>query len=91
MGTAIPIFSGDERGVHGHRDGSTAPLAPAPDGARDQTTPRAWTWAALMRRAFAIDLLACAHCEGRMRLIATLRDPAVIRKLLAETSVVETR
>jgi len=23
--------------------------------------PRAWTWAALMHRAFAIDVLACVH------------------------------
>ena len=36
-----------------------------------------------MHRAFAIDVLACAHCGGRLRLIATLHDPAVIRKILA--------
>jgi hypothetical protein len=34
-------------------------------------------------RAFALDLLACPQCGGRLRLIATLQDPAVIRKLLA--------
>jgi len=60
----------------------TAALAPAPDGAREQTKPRAWTWAALMHRAFGIDLLACPHCGGRLRLIATLHDHAVIRKIL---------
>ena len=48
-----------------------------------KSSPRAWSWAALMHRAFAIDVLACAHCGGRLRLIATLHDPAVIRKLLA--------
>jgi hypothetical protein len=37
----------------------------------------------LMHRAFGIDVLACAHCVGRLRLIATLHDPAVIRKILA--------
>jgi hypothetical protein len=36
-----------------------------------------------MRRAFAIDVLACPDCGGRLRLIATLHDPAVIRKILA--------
>jgi hypothetical protein len=35
------------------------------------------------RRSFALDVLACPHCGGRLRLIATLHDPAVIRKLLA--------
>ena len=52
-------------------------------GPRGAGTPRAWTWAALMRRVFALDVLACPHCGGRLRLIATLHDPAVIRKLLA--------
>ncbi len=60
------------------------PLAPGPDGTGVKpTTPRAWAWAALMHRAFAIDVLACPHCGGRLRLIATLHDPAVIRKILA--------
>ena len=36
-----------------------------------------------MHRAFAVDVLACPHCGGRLRLIATLHDPAVIRKILA--------
>jgi Putative transposase len=62
---------------------STAPLAPGPDGTGVKPTPRAWTWAALMHRAFAIDVLACVHCGGRLRLIATLHDPAVIRRILA--------
>ncbi|MEK7838534.1 MAG: transposase, partial [candidate division NC10 bacterium] len=46
---------------------STAPLTP--DGTGVKTIPRAWSWAALMHRAFAIDVLACAHCGGRLRLI----------------------
>ncbi len=51
-------------------------------------SPRAWSWAALMHRAFGIDVLACAHCGGRLRLIATLHDPAVIRKILAHLALV---
>jgi hypothetical protein len=31
----------------------------------------------------ALAVLACPHCWGRLRLIATLHDPVVIRKLLA--------
>jgi len=46
-------------------------------------TPRAWSWAGLMHRAFAIDVLAWVLCGGRPRLIATLHDPVVIRKILA--------
>jgi uncharacterized protein YbaR (Trm112 family) len=40
-----------------------------------------------MHRAFAIDVLACPHCGGRLRLIATLHDPAVIRKILAHVGI----
>ena len=50
-------------------------------------SPRAWTWAALMHRAFAMDVLACGHCGGRLRLIATLHDPAVIGKIIAHLAL----
>jgi hypothetical protein len=63
------------------------PLAAGPDGTGVKSSPRTWTWAALMHRAFAIDVLACAHCGGRLRLIATLHDPAVIRKILAHLAL----
>ncbi len=46
-------------------------------------TPGAWTWAALMRRVFDLDVLACPRCGGRLRLIATVEDPAVVGKILA--------
>ena len=35
-----------------------------------------------IHRAFAIDVLACPHCGGRLRLIATLHDRAVIRRII---------
>jgi hypothetical protein len=67
---------------------STAPLAAGPDGTGVKTaSPRTWGWAALMHRAFGIDVLACAHCGGRLRLIATLHDPAVIRKILGHLAL----
>ena len=67
---------------------SAASLAADPDGTGVKTaSPRAWSWAALMHRAFGIDVLACAHCGGRLRLIATLHAPAVIRKILAHLAL----
>ena len=36
-----------------------------------------------MHRAFAIDVLACPRCGGRLRLIATVEDPREIREVLA--------
>jgi hypothetical protein len=45
--------------------------------------PRYWAWATLMRRAFGIDVLACPRGGGRLRLIATVEDPAVVGTILA--------
>ncbi len=36
-----------------------------------------------MRRAFDLDVLRCPRCAGRMELIATIDDPAVIHRILA--------
>jgi hypothetical protein len=35
-----------------------------------------------MRRAFPIDVLACARCGGRMRVIGTVEDPVAVRQIL---------
>src|SRR5262249_40958630 len=67
------------------RDPAGTPPAvppPAPSAAEKQRTPRSWTWAALMQRAFGLDVLACPSCGGRLRLTATIHDPAVIREIL---------
>jgi hypothetical protein len=40
------------------------------------------TWAPLMSRIFAVDLLACPRCGGRMRILADIEDPSVARKIL---------
>jgi hypothetical protein len=58
------------------------PAAHAPHD-RCENRPRDRTWATLMGRAFGIDVLACPRCGGRLRLIATIEDPTVVRKILA--------
>ena len=63
---------------------------PAPDGLAPalEARPRspgptpAWTWAALMHRVLNLDVLACPRCGGRLRVIATVQDPAVVRAIL---------
>jgi hypothetical protein len=44
--------------------------------------PRTWAWAALMRRAFGIDVLACPRCGARLRLVATVEDPRAVGTIL---------
>jgi hypothetical protein len=37
-----------------------------------------------MRHTFGADVLACARCGGRMRVVATIEDPVVIRRILVD-------
>ena len=49
---------------------------------RHAPRPRNYSWAELMRRVFAFDVLECDRCGGRMRIIAALHPPEAIRKIL---------
>lgn len=66
------------------------PAQPAPIDApspRRRARPKYRAWADLMRRAFEADVLACPRCPGRMVLLATIEDPAVIRRILMHLGV----
>jgi hypothetical protein len=58
-----------------------APRGPPPSAA--YVRPRHVAWAELLRRTFAIGVLACPDCGGRLRLVATIADRQVIEKILA--------
>ncbi len=48
------------------------------------------TWAQRLKRVFNIDIETCSECGGDVRIIASIEDPVVIRKILAhldETAV----
>jgi hypothetical protein len=53
---------------------------------RMRTSPRTprqrLTWAELVKRVFAIDVLTCPHCGGPRKLIALINDGLVVRKIL---------
>ncbi len=40
-------------------------------------------WAELLARTFGVDALACPACQGRMRLVALIRNPTCIARYLA--------
>jgi len=49
-----------------------------------------WRWADLLHRVFAVDVLACPRCGGRMRILATIDDPLVARRILAHLGLLST-
>jgi hypothetical protein len=65
----------------------TAPVATSrgisdPRSASLRPRDRRLSWAALMQRVFARDVLKCPACGGRMRLIAAIEQPSVIEAIL---------
>ena len=43
---------------------------------------RAMSWAQRLKRVFAIDIETCRQCGGRLRVIASIEEPAVIEQIL---------
>jgi hypothetical protein len=65
-----------------------ARLAALPAAGTQARHKRCWVpWADLLPRVFEIDMLACRSCGGRLRLVATIDDPAVIRRILTHLGI----
>ena len=61
------------------------PPAPQPPGVclRRRGRPlRRIDWAALLKRVFALEILTCALCAGRMRVVSVIEEGPVSRKIL---------
>ena len=69
--------------------GRLAPQAPPQTSAtseepgRPDPAGRYRPWAELLARTFAVDVLACPTCQGRMKLLALVKGPASISRYLA--------
>jgi hypothetical protein len=53
----------------------------------DHTPAEKWasmSWAQRLKRVFDIDIETCSKCGGDVRIIASIEDPAVIQKILAQ-------
>jgi hypothetical protein len=69
-----------------------AARSPAPAGAFELTPPEPppgrpapryrIPWAELLQKVFAVDVLECPRCAGRLELIAFINEPTVARKIL---------
>jgi len=63
-----------------------APSEPPADGQTPrppQGAPSYRPWAELLARTFAVDVLACPKCHGRMRFLAMVEDPPNVARYLA--------
>ena len=40
------------------------------------------SWAKLLARVFGIDVSKCTNCGGRMKIISSIKEPIVIKKIL---------
>src|SRR5437660_2205173 len=59
--------------------------APAESSAvhpRTVSHPRNYTWAELMKRVWALDVLGCPRCLNRMRILAAIHPPDTTRRIL---------
>jgi hypothetical protein len=45
------------------------------------------SWAKLLARVFSIDISKCVHCNGKMKIIASIKDPPVIKRILTHLVV----
>ena len=55
-----------------------APASPAPK----KPSPSRLPWAELQKRVFLTDVLDCPKCHGRMRILAVIMTPDVVRRIL---------
>ena len=51
--------------AYGRGEAGAETGASGTDGVPGSRTPRHWAWAALMRRVFEVDVLACPRCGGQ--------------------------
>ena len=74
-----------ELAVHEASETATKVQVPSdasPSAHGPSTRPRRLAWAELLRRVFAVDVLECPRCGGRMRLLATIHPPQATQAIL---------
>ncbi|HYS07234.1 MAG TPA: hypothetical protein VEP66_00760, partial [Myxococcales bacterium] len=74
--TVLPVLSAPvaSSGVLGTSVGAQSTISPG----RAYRIP----WAELLKKVFAVDVLSCPVCSGRMKLIAYIASSSVARRIL---------
>ena len=67
----------------GEAQGPRSATASRDEGAPVKKSRRKnWSWSEMMRRVFDLDVLECAACGGKLRVLAAIQDPDAIRAIL---------
>ena len=72
-------------GIQTSRSGSEAPpvaRVPHRPGKWRRAVRRYYTWAELLRRVFGVEIFTCPNCGGARRLLAAIKDPDSIERVL---------
>jgi hypothetical protein len=72
-----------KRGKGGNKEAGTATVAELLDYTSYMEKRAAMSWAQRLKRVFNIEIEVCRHCQGPVKIIACIEDPAVIEKILA--------
>ena len=62
--------------------GNKSHTADAPEDTTPAERRAAMAWAQRLKRVFNIDIEICNSCGGRVKIIACIEDPLVIKKIL---------
>jgi hypothetical protein len=65
-------------------DESDEPTTSAKTGAKKTAEPSRHPWPWLLQRVFAVDVLKCEKCGGRLRIVEIAKKPDDIQRVLAE-------
>ena len=71
-----------ERSVGGSSGAASDASRTGTEGEIESSPGARYRWSELLRRVFARDALRCDRCGGRRDLIALIRDPFVVRRIL---------
>ncbi len=93
LATSVPLprfhtihYAGVLAAASPWRSRLTPPLPPTAEDVEPEKRVRKSgyrPWAELLQRTFAMDVLTCPSCQGRMRLLAVVKNPAGIARYLA--------
>lgn len=60
------------------------PQTLALDKLKEKNKKKSISWARLLKRIFNIDVETCSRCGGKVKIIAAIEDPKVIKKILEQ-------